>query len=57
MSARKQINQKLDEFIMDDTDQIEVTIIDEYRQLSEKCDLVIAKIKSRKLKKCIIEVK
>lgn len=55
MSQRKKINQQIDERLTEETTEVKEPvkeeIIEEYKQLSDKCDAVIAKIKTRKVKK------
>lgn len=55
MSQRKQLNQQIDERLTEETANTEQAVkedlVEEYKQLSEKCDTVIAKIKTRKGKK------
>lgn len=53
MAQRKQLNQQIVEVLTEDAHIVAVkdNIIEEYKQLSEKCDTVIAKIKNRKSKK------
>lgn len=55
MSQRKKINQQIDERLTEETaetiEAVKGDLIEEYKQLSDKCDAVIAKIKTRKVKK------
>lgn len=52
MHARKQLAQVIDEVLEADTDEdVESTVVEEYKKLNDKCDDVISKIKVRKDKK------
>lgn len=51
MPHRQQINANMNQVLNDETlDPIEPDLVDEYKKLSEKCDIVITKIKTRKQK-------
>lgn len=52
MPQRKQINSKLEKVLIatEASSSVEVEVIDEYKKLNEKCDIVITKIKTRKAK-------
>ena len=53
MHSRKQLAEVIDQLITDNEVEpdIEPSIVDEYKQLDKKCDVVIDKIKNRKGKK------
>lgn len=52
MHARKQLAQVIDKVLEADTDEnVESTLVEEYKKLNGKCDDVISKIKIRKSKK------
>lgn len=47
--SRKKIDAHISKIISEDnTTPVEPTIIDEYKELNDKCDIVITKIKKRK---------
>jgi hypothetical protein len=53
MHSRKQLAQVIDQLIIESEidEDIEPSIVDEYKRLDKKCDVVIDKIKTRKGKK------
>jgi len=52
MRSRKQLAEVIEKVIVETQKiDVETSTIDEYKQLSTKCDAVISKIKTRKLKK------
>lgn len=58
-----ELNQQIDEILVEETiltgETVKEEMIEEYKQLNEKCDAVITKIKTRKNKKvpCVSEDK
>ena len=51
MAHRKQINANMDKILSEEAvTTVQPELIDEYKKLSEKCDTVITKIKTRKSK-------
>jgi hypothetical protein len=59
MHARKRLAKVIDHIIQSEEDQVveelELSTVDNYKKLNEKCDVVIGKIKNRKGKKTIQE--
>jgi hypothetical protein len=50
MLPQKHLSNFIDNFILNTCEEIQPTIIDEYRKLNEKCDFIILRIKQRKEK-------
>lgn len=46
--SRKKIDAQISKIIIENPSPVETTIIDEYKELNDKCDIVITKIKKRK---------
>jgi len=46
--SRKKIDAQISKIIIETQPPVETSIIDEYKELNDKCDTVITKIKKRK---------
>lgn len=46
--SRKKIDAQISKIIIENPPSVETAIIDEYKELNDKCDIVITKIKKRK---------
>lgn len=53
MHARKRLAKVIEHIIQSEEEQVDVSTVDDYKKLNDKCDVVIGKIKSRKGKKNI----
>jgi hypothetical protein len=56
MHARKRLANVIEQIIQSEKEQleeVEVSTVDDYKKLNDKCDAVIGKIKNRKGKKTI----
>ncbi len=53
MFNRQQVSSVIDKIILDETDTelVEKETVSGYKELNDKCDVVISKIKNRKAKK------
>lgn len=51
MHAREQLAEVIDQILEDVETEVESSTVEAYKQLSDKCDIVINKIKNRKNKK------
>jgi hypothetical protein len=59
MHARKRLANVIEQILTSEQErleEVEVTTVDDYKKLNDKCDAVIGKIKSRKGKKTIQQI-
>lgn len=56
MHSRKQLAKVIEQVLEQQDPEVESTTVEDYKQLNDKCDVVISKIKTRKGKKTIQQV-